>query len=147
MRDLSDFPNSSFDLIVHPVSNIFVPEILPVWFETYRVLRPGGSLLSGITNPIIYIFDDDDLEDGKLTVSYALPYSDLTSISAEIRQDYMEQGFSLQFSHTLEEQIGGQVKAGFVIAGFYEDIRPDDLLSKYFGTFFATRALKLAAVE
>ncbi len=30
--------NESFDLIIHPVSNTFVPNVLPVWKEAYRVL-------------------------------------------------------------------------------------------------------------
>ncbi len=57
MRDLSAFGDMCFDLVFHPVSNVFCPEILPVWREAYRVLRPGGELLAGITNPDLYIFD------------------------------------------------------------------------------------------
>jgi len=45
MRDLSAFPAASFDLIVHPVSNTFVPDVRPVWREAHRVLRPGGDLV------------------------------------------------------------------------------------------------------
>ena len=35
-----------------PVSNVFVPDVRPVWREAFRVLRPGGSLLSGFMNPV-----------------------------------------------------------------------------------------------
>ena len=42
MRDLSAFPDASFDVVFHPVSNVFCPEITPVWQEAFRVLRPGG---------------------------------------------------------------------------------------------------------
>ena len=51
MHDLSCFAEASFDLIVHPASNCFAPAILPVWRECFRVLRPGGALLSGFMNP------------------------------------------------------------------------------------------------
>src|SRR5262249_5500851 len=51
MRDLSAFPDASFDLVFHPVSNLFCPELAPVWAECFRVLRPGGILLSGFCNP------------------------------------------------------------------------------------------------
>ena len=51
MRDLSMFADESFDLVFHPVSNVFVDEVRPVWREAYRVLRQGGELLAGFMNP------------------------------------------------------------------------------------------------
>lgn len=61
MRDLSIFSDESFDLIIHPVSNVFVPDISSVWKESVRVLKFGGLLLSGFTNPIIYLFDSMEM--------------------------------------------------------------------------------------
>ena len=43
MADLSVFADESFDLVFHPTSNLFVPDVRPVWREVYRVLRPGGA--------------------------------------------------------------------------------------------------------
>ena len=146
MADLSMFADRSFDLIVHPVSNVFVPDVRPVWKEAYRVLRPGGALLAGFTNPAVYLFDYD-LADrtGVLQVKYALPYSDLKHLPAEQRQRYLENEEPLEFSHTLEDQIGGQLDAGFVLIGFFEDAygeEENDLLTKYMPMFIATRAVK-----
>ncbi|MCJ7532099.1 MAG: class I SAM-dependent methyltransferase [Anaerolineales bacterium] len=62
MRDLSMFPDQSFGLVVHPVSNLFVPDVRPVWREAFRVLRHGGVLLAGFNNPVLYIFDADKAE-------------------------------------------------------------------------------------
>jgi len=144
MRDLSAFPDASFDLIVHPVSNIFVPEVLPVWREAYRLLCRGGALISGLSNPLIYIFDRFKMDDeGLLVVRHRLPYSDLTSPSLAERQRNLDEGWPLEFSHSLDEQIGGQIEAGFAIAGFYEDRDPSSVLDEYLPTFFATRALKV----
>jgi SAM-dependent methyltransferase len=145
MRDLACFPDESFDLIVHPVSNLFVPEVRPVWREAYRVLRPGGSLLAGFLNPVTYIFDIYKAdEEGVLEVKYAIPYSDLTSASDAERQRLLDQEAPLEFGHSLDDQIGGQIDAGFVITGFFEDRWPDFVLDQYIATFMATRALKLA---
>jgi ubiquinone/menaquinone biosynthesis C-methylase UbiE len=147
MRDLSMFGDASFHYIVHPVSNIFIPELKPVWSEAYRVLKPGGVMISGISNPVIYIFDWDLIETyKKLEVKHKLPYSDLESLSIEQKARYIENGDPFEFSHTLEEQIGGQIAAGFVITGFYEDgsneVTFDNPLNHYMNLFIATRGLK-----
>jgi ubiquinone/menaquinone biosynthesis C-methylase UbiE len=147
MRDLSAFPDQSFDLIVHPTSNGFVPDVLPVWKESFRVLRPGGSLLAAFGNPVIYIFDYEKYEHGELEVKHSLPYSDLESLSEEQKQRFIEEGEPFEFGHTLEDQIGGQLAAGFVLIGFYEDTAtfPDsEPITKYLPIYIATRALKPA---
>ncbi|MDZ7684169.1 MAG: class I SAM-dependent methyltransferase [Gammaproteobacteria bacterium] len=143
MRDLSVFESDTFDLIVHPVSNTFVPDVRPVWREAYRVLKPGACLLSGFDNPVIHLFDETEYDNGNLVVTNRIPYSDTELLSTtEISQRAVE-GRPLEFGHTLDHQIGGQLEAGFTITGFYEDRYPgDDPLSKYIAMFIATRALK-----
>jgi ubiquinone/menaquinone biosynthesis C-methylase UbiE len=143
MRDLSAFADESFDLVFHPVSNLFVPEVGPVWKEAFRVLRSGGALLAGFLNPVVYVFDLELADDtGEVRVRYSLPYADATSKSVEDLQQQMERGEPLEFSHTLEEQIGGQVEAGFLISGLYEDRHRDDPIAAYMPTYVATRAIK-----
>ena len=142
MDDLSRFPDSMFDLIVHPVSNLFVPNIRPVWREAFRTLKHKGSLLSGFANPVNYVFDMEALERESLVVRYALPYSDITSRSREALDEHIEKGEPLEFGHSLDDQIGGQLEAGFVITGFYEDRWPGHVLDKYLPMFMATRAVK-----
>jgi SAM-dependent methyltransferase len=143
MADLSVFADGSFDLVFHPVSNLFAPEVRPVWAEAFRVLRRGGSLLAGFLNPAVYIFDLELADSsGELRVRYALPYADATSKSEEEVARQIERGEPLEFSHTLEDQIGGQIEAGFVIAGFYEDRHRDDPIAAHMPTYIATRAIK-----
>jgi SAM-dependent methyltransferase len=146
MADLSAFRDRSFDLIVHPVSNCFVPAVRPVWAEAFRVLRRRGVLLAGFNNPAVYLFDYELAEsEGILRVKYPLPYSDLTSPTAEERRRYIETGAPLEFSHSLEDQIGGQLDAGFMLTGLYEDTYGEDAdepLSGYMPPFIATRAIK-----
>ena len=146
MADLSTFADQCFDLIVHPVSNTFVPDVHPVWREAFRVLRLGGLLLAGFTNPAIYLFDYSLADKtGILQVKYALPYSDLDSLDPEEREGYIAGGNPLEFSHTLDDQIGGQLDAGFVLTGFFEDSyseQDNDPLAGYMPSFMATRAIK-----
>jgi SAM-dependent methyltransferase len=143
MTDLSIFPDESFDLIVHPISNVFIPNVLPVWVEAYRILRHGCALLAGFMNPVNYIFDHELLDEQEiLQVKYHLPYSDLDSLDEAGLKRIIEAGWPLEWSHTLEEQIGGQLSVGFVITGFYEDRDPRTILYDYMPIFIATRAVK-----
>jgi SAM-dependent methyltransferase len=143
MADLSTFADESFDLVFHPVSNLFVPDLRPVWAEAFRVLRRGGPLLAGFLNPAVYVFDLELADrSGELRVRYALPYADATSLDEEERRRKVDRGEPLEFSHTLEDQIGGQIDAGFLIAGLYEDRHHDDPIAAHMPTFIATRAIK-----
>jgi SAM-dependent methyltransferase len=143
MQDLSMFQDESFDLIVNPVSNLYIRNIWPVWLESYRVLRPGGALLAGFMNPAFYIFDRRLMDDeDKLVVRHSIPYSDLTSLPVEELQELMENGWPVEFGHSLEDQIGAQISVGFTITGFYEDRDPRNILSEYLPIYIVTRAIK-----
>jgi SAM-dependent methyltransferase len=142
MRDLSAFPDASFGLIFHPCSNGFVPDVRPVWRECARVLRPGGVLLAGFTNPVLFLFDDAKMDAGEFEVRHRIPYSDVTSMTDEERRRYTDQGVPLCFGHTLADQIGGQLEAGFHLTGFYEDGGEAWKLSAYIPCFIATRAIR-----
>ena len=146
MADLSAFADASFDLIVHPVSNCFAAEIRVVWRECFRVLRRGGILLSGFNNPVRYIFEDEKAQNGSLQVRYSIPYSDLANLSmADREQLIVRDKRAVEFGHTLADQIGGQMDAGFLLSGFYEDgygAAENDAISRYMETFIATRAVK-----
>ena len=142
MADLSAFADESFDLVFHPVSNLFAPAVRPVWREAFRVLRPGGLLLAGFNNPAFYIFGSQDEGHDTLEVKYSLPFSDLDSLDAAERERVLASGAPVEFSHTLEDQIGGQLDAGFHLTGFYEDRHRGMRLSEFMPTYIATRAVK-----
>jgi SAM-dependent methyltransferase len=145
MSDLSIFPDQQFDLIFHPVSNCFVQNVKPVWHESFRVLKSGGSLLAGFANPILFLFDESDPE-APLTLDIVnnIPFSELDSLNIEQKEMYKKEGIPFEFGHTLEDQIGGQIEAGFIITGFYEDKHSPKShpIYNHISTFIATKASK-----
>ena len=108
------FPDGSFDLIFHPVSNCYVREVRPIWRECARVLRPGGRLLAGLDNGMNFIVGDGERE-----IVNRLPFDPLKNPDQMELLRRVDGG--VQFSHTLDEQIGGQLEAGFTLLSLYED--------------------------
>ncbi|MGA9227257.1 MAG: class I SAM-dependent methyltransferase [Mesobacillus sp.] len=144
MSDLSCFKDEQFDIIIHPVANLFVEDLSKVWNEASRVLKNKGILISGFTNPLLFIFDDEEDMKGNLVVKNSIPSSSLDNLTDVQIAEYLNSDKTIEFGHTLEDQIQGQIEAGFVISGLYEDDfggrRP---LDKYIKCFIATRAVKL----
>lgn len=130
------FENNSFDMIIQPVANSYVEDVQHVWNESYRILKPGGRLLVGLDNGINYIFDKTETK-----LYRPLPYNPLKDSS--VNEDFPIEEEGIQFSHTLDEQIRGQIKAGFQIVDLYEDTNGEGKLEKYnIPTFWATYSVK-----
>ena len=74
-------------------------------------------------------------------VTYKLPFNALRD--KEMYEFSMKNDWGIQFSHTIEEQIGGQLAAGFTLEGIYEDINGSGKLHDFnVPTFWATKAVK-----
>ena len=140
--DLSVFADESFDLVFNPVSTVFMKDVRAVWKEAYRVLRRGGTLLTGVMNPVHYIFDFEKMDAGILEVKHSIPYSDTESLSKDELEKYTSANAPLEFGHSLTDLLGGQCAAGFHIVEMYEDNMPDILLAKFHPSYIATRAIK-----
>ena len=143
MSSLDSLEDQSFDLIFHPISNCFVPDVIPVWKEAYRVLRFGGRLLSGFINPLLHIFDYRKMESNILEVKYSIPYSDLEHLTSEELKSFQKEQEPLWFGHSLEDQIRGQLNCGFMIADFFEDSSAETHLCNYIPVYAATLSIKL----
>ena len=130
------FPDEAFDLVFHPVSNCYVEEVLPIWRECFRVLKHGGILLAGLDNGVNFLFAGEDERE----VVNHFPFNPLKD-EEQMRQLGDDGG--VQFSHTMEEQVGGQLKAGFVLTDLYEDTNGAGWLHDLnIPCFLVTRAVK-----
>ena len=130
------FADETFDLIFHPVSNCYVEEVEGIFRECYRILKKGGIFLGGYDIGINYVFDEEEKE-----LKYPLPFNPLKD--PKLYEDSVKNNWGIQFSHTLQEQIGGQLKAGFILTDLYEDTNGYGRLHELgVPSFVATRCIK-----
>ena len=130
------FEDEAFDLIVHPVSNCYVESVEPIFRECYRVLKKGGALLSGLDNGVAFMFDNDEEH-----VVNTFPFNPLKNPEQMAQLEADNSG--VQFSHTMEDQLGGQLRAGFTLVDLYENTSGSGNLHEHnIPTFIATRAVK-----
>ena len=130
------FPDGEFDLIFHPVSNCYVEKVEPVFAECYRILKHGGILLCGLGNEINYLVDENET-----VISNEMPFNPLTN--DRYKKQLEEEDCGMQFSHTIEEQLGGQLKAGFVLTDIFGDTNGEGRLHEMnVETYYVTRAAK-----
>lgn len=121
MCDLSRFEDGSFDLVLNPPSLFYVPDVTPVFREVYRVLKKGGSFIMISMAPIAYVCDYDAVE-GCYKAVNRMPYCSA---------DHADQGDWVEYGHTMESYIGGQLQCGFVLTG-YEEFQQADITDLYF---------------
>lgn len=130
------FADATFDLIFHPVSNCYVKEVKPIFKECARVLKHGGILLCGLDNGVNYLVDDDEIK-----IVNTMPFDPLQN--AQQRKQLEDSDCGMQFSHTVEEQIGGQLEAGLMLTHIYGDTNGEGRLHEMnIECYYATRAVK-----
>ena len=130
------FEDESFDIIFHPVSNCYIKSVEPVFKECYRILKKGGILLCGLDTIINYILDENFEK-----VVFSMPFNPLKN--EEHREFLQKLDCGYQFSHNLSEQLGGQLKAGFILTNIEDDTDGEGRLHEMnIPTFIMTRAIK-----
>ena len=101
------------------------------------MLKPGGILLCGLGNEVNYIVNEDET-----MIVNKMPFDPLDN--PEYMKQLMEDDDGVQFSHTIEEQIGGQLKAGFTLTDIFGDTNGYGRLQELnIESYIATRAVKL----
>ena len=130
------FADETFDIIFHPVSNCYIKDVYHVFRECFRVLKKGGILLCGLGNEVNYLVNDDET-----AIANSMPFDPL--VNDTYMKQLAEDDCGVQFSHTIEEQIGGQLKAGFVLTDIYGDTNGEGRLHELnIETYIATRSVK-----
>jgi hypothetical protein len=94
------------------------------------------------------VFDPEALDgEGAFVVKYPLPYVEHATLSPEALEVRIQARAMFHFSHTMEAQLGGLTRAGFVLTGFYEDRRPEsdgNPIRQFMPSYYVVRAQKLA---
>ena len=95
-----------------------------------------NATVAGLDNGFGYLFNDDETE-----LTYKLPFNPLND--SELYETSIKNNWGIQFSHTIEEQIGGQLKAGFILTDIYQDTTGSGNLHNFnVPAFYATRSVK-----
>ena len=123
MDDLAALASASFEIVIHPVSTCYVPDIVPVFREVARVCVPGGLYVSQHKTP-----QSLQAEQRPASRGYELtePYYRTGPLPPVVGSRLREEG-TLEFLHRWEEIVGGICRAGFVIEDLLEPLhaKPD----------------------
>jgi SAM-dependent methyltransferase len=118
MDDLSMFAPGKFDLVIHPVSTCYLPQIAPVYQAVARVTRPHGLYVSQHKTPTNLQADQKPTARGyELTE----PYYRTGSLPPVVGSRLREEG-TLEFLHRWEEILGLMCRSGFVIEDVVEPL-------------------------
>ncbi len=118
MDNLAAFDTGEFDIVIHPVSTCYVPDVLPVYRAVARVTRPGGLYISQHKQPASLQADVQPLARGYELVE---PYYRSGPLPPVVGSLHREAG-TLEYLHRWEELLGGLCRAGFVIEDVAEPL-------------------------
>jgi SAM-dependent methyltransferase len=109
---------AEFDLVIHPVSTCYVPDVGAVFREVARILRPGGIYVSQHKTPTSMQTDVTPAARGYELLE---PYYRAGPLPPVVGSRHREEG-TLEFLHRWEELIGGMCRSGFVIEDLVEPV-------------------------
>jgi hypothetical protein len=90
----------------------------------------------------LFIFDIEVLDTREeFVVRHRIPFSTTELPKDERHRTYGDS--PVEYSHTLTEQIGGQLAAGFTLTHLVEAPHHADATARYMPGYIATRAVKL----
>lgn len=124
MDNLSALADASFDIVVHPVSTCYVPDVRPVYREVARVTVAGGIYVSQHKQPVNMQTEVVPTGRGYLLSEQYYRTGPLPALPMDVL--HREMG-TQEFLHRWEELVGELCKAGFVIEALSEPKHADPL--------------------
>lgn len=121
MDDLSQLVAGSFDIVVHPVSTCYLPDIVRVYEQVARVLKIGGLYVSQHKQPTSL---QADIRRSKHGYEITEPYYRQGPLPDVNGSPHRESG-TLEYLHRWEQLIGGMCRSGFVIEDLAEPKHAD----------------------
>lgn len=143
MDDLSMLEDGEFDIVVHPVSTCYLPDVRAVFAEVARVTRPGGLYISQHKQPTSLQASIEPSPAGHYELKHeyyrdeAIPQDNSGN---PVGRRLRETG-AIEFLHRWEQLIGGICRAGFVIEDLNEPLHAKKDAA---GGSFAARATYVA---
>ena len=121
MDYLPMFDAGHFDIVIHPVSTCYVPDIEPVYQEVARVTRPGGLYISQHKQPVSL---QADVQPSPAGYELSESYYRAGPLPPVVGSLHREEG-TLEFLHRWGQLVGGLCRAGFVIEDLTEPVHAD----------------------
>jgi SAM-dependent methyltransferase len=112
MDDLSMLAAARYDLVIHPVSTCYVPDVGRVFREVARVTRPGGRYVSQHKSPVSLQASVEPGIGGRYELLH--PQTGSGPLPAQPPSRLRETG-TQEFIHSLMSLLGGICAAGFTI--------------------------------
>jgi SAM-dependent methyltransferase len=126
MDNLPMLDDGEFDVVIHPVSTCYVPDVRRVYREIARVTRGGGLYISQHKQPVSLQADVTASARGYELVEPYYRAGPLPPVAGSLHR---EEG-TLEFLHRWEQLLGEMCRAGFVIEDLIEPMHSDQGAAK-----------------
>jgi len=129
MDNMPMLGSGEFDVVIHPVSTCYVPDVRKVYREIARVTRAAGIYISQHKQPVSL---QADIVPSPRGYELLEPYYRDGPLPAVAGSLHREEG-TLEFLHRWEQLLGEMCRAGFVIEDLIEPMHSDSCAAT--GTF------------
>lgn len=119
MDDLSMFAEASFDIVIHPVSTCYVPDIGSVYDEVARVLVGGGLYISQHKQPAS-LQAQPISRSGRYAIEH--DYYAKSPLPRSATPNLVREEGTIEYVHRWEEILGGMCRASMVIEDVTEPL-------------------------